>query len=51
MSCSHTLQLISQEKDFGVMFNTRLSFDTHINDKVSKEIKYWDSLKELNNSG
>ena len=29
---SHILQFISQEKDLGVIFNSRLSYDAHIND-------------------
>ena len=36
---NNTLQFISQEKDLGVIFNSRLSFDSHINDKVSKANK------------
>ena len=35
----HTLQFISQVKDLGVIFYYRLSFDAHINDKVSKGSK------------
>ena len=35
---NHTLQFISQEKDLGVIFNYRLSFDAHINDNVSNKI-------------
>ena len=36
---NRTLQFISQEKDLGVIFNSKLSFDAHINDKVSKANK------------
>ena len=33
---NHTLQFISQENDLEVIFNSRLPFDAHISDKVSK---------------
>ena len=36
---NHTLQFISLEKDLGIIFNSRLSFDAHINDKVSNANK------------
>ena len=36
---NHTLQFISQKKDLEVIFNFRLSFDAHINDKVSNANK------------
>ena len=31
----HALQFMSKEKDLGIIFNPGLSFDAHINDKVS----------------
>ena len=43
---NHTLQFISQEKDLGVIFHSRLSFDAHINEKSAKQIRYWDSSEE-----
>ena len=33
---NRTLKYISQEKDLGVIFNSRLPFDAHINDKADK---------------
>jgi len=38
-----SLQVISEEKDFGVWMDDRLKFSTHIGHAVAKEIRYLDS--------
>ena len=43
---NHTIKFISQEKDLGVIFNSRLLLDAHINNKVSKVNKIMELIRK-----